>query len=103
MKSTRSSDMAASFPRVSRAWTGREPRIHRLRCGVTRKPTTLQRPEFEQVDLDMEQVTVCIGDDEMLVSWHLIGRRRARVTARKAHAVTDSGEVIVVSRDGQCW
>jgi hypothetical protein len=35
----------------------------------------------------MEQVRVCIGDDEILVSWHLlIGRRMASVTARKAHA-----------------
>ena len=28
---------------------------------------TLQRPEFQQVDLDMEQVRVRIGDDEILV------------------------------------
>jgi hypothetical protein len=34
MKSTRSSDMAVSFPWVLRAWTGREPRTHRPRCGV---------------------------------------------------------------------
>ena len=31
---------------------------------------TLQSPEFQQVDLDMEQVRVRIGDDEILVSWH---------------------------------
>ena len=31
---------------------------------------TLHRPEFQQVDLDMEQVRVRIGDDEILVSWH---------------------------------
>ena len=28
---------------------------------------TLQRPELSQVDLDMEQVRVRIGDDEILV------------------------------------
>lgn len=27
---------------MSRAWTGREPQTHRPRCGVTRKPMTLQ-------------------------------------------------------------
>jgi hypothetical protein len=27
---------------------------------------TLQRPEFRQVDLDMEQVSGRIGDDEIL-------------------------------------
>ena len=31
---------------------------------------TLQRPEFQQLDLDMEQVRVRIGDDEIPVSWH---------------------------------
>ena len=47
---------------------------------------TLQRPEFQQVDLDMEQARVRIGDDEILVSCTLpIGRRMASVTARKAH------------------
>jgi hypothetical protein len=29
---------------------------------------TLQRPEFQQVDLDVEQVRVRIGDDEIPVS-----------------------------------
>src|SRR5690349_21412609 len=33
MKSTRSSDMAVSFPRVSRDWTSRGPRTHRVRPG----------------------------------------------------------------------
>jgi hypothetical protein len=52
----------------------------------------------------MEQVRVRIGDDESWCRGTLpIGRRMAGVTARKAHAVTDSSEVIVVSRDGQCW
>jgi hypothetical protein len=47
----------------------------------------LQRPEFQQGDLDMEQVRVRIGDDAILVSWHLpVGRRMASVTARKACA-----------------
>ena len=35
MKSTRSSDMAVSFPRVSRAWTSRGPRTHRVRSVVS--------------------------------------------------------------------
>src|SRR3954447_15766266 len=42
MKSTRSSDTAVFFPRVSRALTGREPRTHRPRCGVTRNPSPRQ-------------------------------------------------------------
>jgi hypothetical protein len=65
---------------------------------------TLQRPGFSQVDLDMEQVRVRIGDDEILVSWHPPdrspdGRRHGAV----GMCVTDSGEVIVVNPDGQCW
>ena len=52
----------------------------------------------------MEQVRGRIGDDEILVSWPLlIGRRMASVTAWKAYASPRGGEVIVVSRDGQCW
>src|SRR3954447_2636672 len=35
MKSTRSSDMAVSFPRVSRAWTARGPRTHWVRSVVS--------------------------------------------------------------------
>src|SRR4029450_8967751 len=35
MKSTRSSDMAVSLPRVSGAWTGRGPRTHRVRSVVS--------------------------------------------------------------------
>src|SRR5215213_4285840 len=35
MKSTRSSDMAVSFPRVSRAWTSRGLRTHRVRSVVS--------------------------------------------------------------------
>ena len=38
MKSTRNSDIAVSSPRVSRAWTGRKPRTHRPRCGVSPPP-----------------------------------------------------------------
>jgi hypothetical protein len=34
MKSTRSSDMTVSFPWVSRAWTSRGPRTHRVRSVV---------------------------------------------------------------------
>jgi hypothetical protein len=58
---------------------------------------TLQRPEFSQMDLDMEQVRVRIGDDEILVPWHppdrpLDGRRHGA----EGMCVTDSGEVIVL-------
>ncbi|MBM7806872.1 hypothetical protein JOD57_002709 [Geodermatophilus bullaregiensis] len=64
---------------------------------------TLQRPEFQQLDLDMEQVRVRIGDDEVLVSWHPPdrppdGQRHGAEDTR----VTDSGEV-VVGRNGRCW
>ena len=65
---------------------------------------TLQRPEFEQVDLDTEQVRVRIGDDEILVSWHPPDRPPdGQRHGAEGICVTDSGEVIVVSRGGQCW
>jgi 8-oxo-dGTP pyrophosphatase MutT (NUDIX family) len=52
----------------------------------------------------MEQVTVRIGDDEILVSWHPPdlapdGRRHGA----EGICVTGSGEVIIISRDGQRW
>jgi hypothetical protein len=52
----------------------------------------------------MEQVRVRIGDDEILVSGHPPdrppdGQRHGAEGIR----ATDSGEVVVVSRDGQCW
>lgn len=50
----------------------------------------------------MEQVRVRIGDDEIPMSWHPPvrppdGQRRGA----EGMCVTNSGEVIVVSRDGQ--
>jgi 8-oxo-dGTP pyrophosphatase MutT (NUDIX family) len=52
----------------------------------------------------MEQVRVRIGDDEILVSWHPPdlppdGQRHGA----EGICVTDSGEVVVISRDGQRW
>ena len=65
---------------------------------------TLQPPEFQQACLDMEQVRVRIGDDEILVSWHPPERPPdGQRHGAEGICVTDSGEVIVVSRDGQCW
>ena len=52
----------------------------------------------------MGQVRVRIGDDEILVSWHPPDRPPdGQRHGAEGICVTDSGEVIVVSRDGQCW
>jgi hypothetical protein len=52
----------------------------------------------------MEQVRVRIGDDEILVSWHPPGRPLdGQRHGAEGICVTDSGEVIVLSRDGPCW
>ena len=65
---------------------------------------TLQRPEIWQLDLDMEQVRVRFGDDEILVSWHPPDRLADdQRHGAEGMCVTDSGEVIVVSCDGRCW
>ena len=65
---------------------------------------TLQRPEFQQVDLDMEQVRVRIGDNEILVSWHPPERPPdGQRHGAEGMCSTDSGEVVVVSRNGPCW
>ena len=65
---------------------------------------TLQRLEFQQVDLDMEQVSVRIGDDEILVSWHPPDRPPdGQRQGAEGICATNSREVIVISRDGQCW
>ena len=65
---------------------------------------TLRRPEFQQLDLDMEQVRSRIGDDEILVSWHPADRPPdGRRHGAEGRCVSDSGEVIVVGRDGQSW
>ena len=49
----------------------------------------------------MEQVRVRIGDDEILVSWHPPDRPpEGQRHGAEGMRVTDSGEVIVVSRDG---
>ncbi len=62
---------------------------------------TLQPPEFEPVELDMEQVRVRIGDDEVLRSWHPPHRPPdGRRHGAEGLCVTDSGEVVVVSRNG---
>ncbi|GAA3169043.1 hypothetical protein GCM10010531_22620 [Blastococcus jejuensis] len=51
----------------------------------------------------MEQVRVCIGDDEILVSWHPPDRPPdGRRHGAEGTCVPDSGEGIIVSRDGQC-
>jgi len=61
---------------------------------------TLRRPELRQVDLDMEQVRVRI-DDEILVSWPPPARPPdSQRHGAEGMCVTDSGEVIVVSRNG---
>ena len=52
----------------------------------------------------MEQVRGRISDDEILVWWHHSCSAAGRPASRRGGmCVTDSGEVIVVSRDGQCW
>ncbi len=51
----------------------------------------------------MEQARVRIGDDEILVSWHPPDRSpEGQRHGAEGRCVTDSGEVIVLSRDGQC-
>jgi hypothetical protein len=51
----------------------------------------------------MEQVRVHIGDDEVLVSWLPPDRPPdGQRHGAEGICVIDSGEVIVVSRDGQC-
>ncbi|MGY1704679.1 hypothetical protein ACI79C_08905 [Geodermatophilus sp. SYSU D00697] len=65
---------------------------------------TLQRPTFQQLGLDMEQVRVRIGDDEILVSWQPPDRPPdGQRQGAEGMCGTDSGEVSVVSRDGRCW
>ena len=52
----------------------------------------------------MEQVRVRIVDDEILVSWHPSDRPpEGQRHGAEGIGVTASGEVIVVSRNGQCW
>ena len=52
----------------------------------------------------MEQVRVRIGDDEILRSWHLPHRPpHGQRHGAESFYITDSGEVIVASRDGQSW
>ena len=52
----------------------------------------------------MEQVWVRIGDDKILVSWHPLARPPdGQRHGAEGMCVTDSGEVIVVCRDGRCW
>ena len=52
----------------------------------------------------MEQVRIRIGDDEILRSWHPPHRPpHGQRQGAEGLCTTDSGEVIVVSRDGQWW
>jgi hypothetical protein len=83
MKSTRSSDMAVSFPRVSRAWTGREPQTHRPRRGVheeTRNAAVLCKHhavgESWQVDVAVLRCLSCLCRALRSDRWGVIGGAR---------------------------
>jgi 8-oxo-dGTP pyrophosphatase MutT (NUDIX family) len=58
----------------------------------------------KQADLGARQVTVRIGDDEILVSWHAPSMPpEGQAHGAEGICVTSAGDVVVISRDGRRW
>jgi 8-oxo-dGTP pyrophosphatase MutT (NUDIX family) len=71
---------------------------------VWREEEVVEQRQRTAADLDARRIAVRVGDDEILVSWHAPdlppgGRRHGA----EGICVTDTGKVVVISRDGQRW
>jgi 8-oxo-dGTP pyrophosphatase MutT (NUDIX family) len=64
----------------------------------------VEQSERRPADLDTRQITVRVGDDEILVSWHAPNTPpEGQAHGAEGICVTGTGDVVVISRDGRRW
>ncbi|QYN36521.1 NUDIX domain-containing protein [Pseudonocardia sp. DSM 110487] len=64
----------------------------------------MERSQRRPTDLDARQIAVRVGDDEILVSWHAPNMPpEGQAHGAEGICVTDTADVVVISRDGRRW